>query len=312
MGKSTSTKIAIPNHNPQWDRWSYRIGCPVWGCKTWTNEVYPIGAKPDEILSWYSQMFPTVEGNSTFYAMPPKTTFEKWRDQSASTFRFCFKFPKAISHDAKLVGIDELLATWLDRLNVLYEADRLGPTFLQLPPSFSFRYFEALASFLRRLPRDWPWAVEVRHMDWFDQAEKEEQLDTLLRDLRVDRVLFDSSPLNAQEASDEFEQASQQRKPKSPFRTTVTAKRPMLRLIGRNNAAEIAEPWANWAEQIANWIQEGYEPWIFTHAPDDTYAPGLARLLHEMIRLKQPSLLSLPTLGNVPGFVPPIKQLDLF
>jgi len=107
-------------------------------------------------------------------------------------------------------------------------------------------------------------------------------------------VLFDSRPLNSLDASDETEQASQSRKPKSPFRTTLTGKRPMVRLIGRNDASEIIGYLEWWAIQIANWIRDGYQPWIFTHAPDDAFAPGLARLLHELIRLELPDLAELP------------------
>ncbi len=282
-------------YKPQWDRWSYRIGCPVWGCRNWAEQVYPSGTPSDDFLAWYSRAFPTVEGNSTFYAVPPKSTFEKWRDTSAEPFQFSFKFPRRISHDLRLQHCDSELAEWLDRLSVLRDANRLGPTFLQLAPSFSFTHFAQLAEFLRRLPADWPWAVEVRHQDWFDNSDKESRLNDLLQELCIDRVLFDSRPLNSRLASDATEEVSQTRKPKSPFRTTVTGRRPMLRLIGRNDAAEVSEYWEWWSEQIANWIREGYQPWIFTHAPDDTFAPGLARLLHEMIRLHLPELPTLPT-----------------
>lgn len=316
MGKSTPTKIQIPTHNPKWDRWSYRIGCPVWGCRQWADQVYPNGTQSEDYLKWYSQLFPTVEGNSTFYAVPPKSTFEKWRDSSSETFQFCFKFPRKISHELRLLRCDTELAEWLDRLTVLHDAGRLGPTFLQLAPSFSFAYFTQLESFLRRLPRDWPWAVEVRHKDWFDNGEMESRLNELLRELNIDKVLFDSRPLNAMSSSDVTEETSQTRKPKSPFRTTVTGLRPMLRLIGRNDAAEVATYWEGWSEQIANWIREGYQPWIFTHAPDDAYAPGLARLLHDFIRLHLPELPPLPEFrGLVQETQEPegdLKQLRLF
>ena len=316
MDKSTPTKIQIPTHNPLWDRWSYRIGCPVWGCRQWANQVYPIGTQTEDYLKWYSHSFPTVEGNSTFYAVPPKSIFEKWRDTSAETFQFCFKFPRKISHDLRLLRCESELAEWLDRLSVLHDASRLGPTFLQLAPSFSFAYFTQLESFLKKLPRDWPWAVEVRHQDWFDNGEKESRLNTLLQELSIDKVLFDSRPLNAMLASDVTEETSQTRKPKTPFRTTVTGLRPMLRLIGRNDPSEVATYWDGWSEQIAIWIREGYQPWIFTHAPDDAYAPGLARLLHEFIRLRLPELPQLPEYrGLVPETKDPdgdLKQLRLF
>lgn len=300
--------MATPKENPHWDKWLYRIGCPVWGCRTWGDQVYPTGTASSEYLAWYSSMFPTVEGNSTFYAVPPVDTFEKWRSQSAATFRFSFKFPRRISHDLKLSHCDAELRQWLDRLAILQDGGRLGPTFLQLPPSFSFRYLSQLETFLRKLPADWPWAVEVRHLDWFDEKDQESRFDALLETLGMDRVLFDSSPLNSMDAADEFETVSQKRKPKSPFRTTATGRRPMLRLIGRNNPAEVADHWEKWSIQIANWIRDGYEPWVFTHAPDDTYAPGLARLLHDMIRIQLPELFELPNLE----LKRPMTQLRLF
>ncbi|MEQ1825398.1 MAG: DUF72 domain-containing protein [Pirellula sp.] len=315
MGKSTSSKVVNPTHNPQWDRWSYRIGCPVWACRHWQGQVYPDGTRADDFLRWYSHAFPTVEGNSTFYALPPVSTVEKWIESAAATFQFCFKFPRKISHDSKLVHCGKELELWLDRLALLRESGHLGPTFLQLAPSFSFAHFAQLSSFLKQLPSDWPWAVEVRHRDWFDTGDCEAKLDELLRELCIDRVLFDSRPLNSESATDSAEQASQSRKPKSPFRTTVTGKRPMVRLIGRNNAAEVTEYWEEWAAQIANWIRQGYQPWIFTHAPDDTYAPGLARLLHEFVRLELPQLSQLPNLVAERGQVPadtPLRQMDLF
>ena len=294
MGKSNPSNIQIPAHNPQWDRWSYRIGCPVWGCRDWSNQIYPNGTKADDYLSWYSHCFPTVEGNSTFYAVPQKSTFEKWRDSSAETFQFSFKFPRRISHELRLLRCATEIADWLDKLTVLYEAGRLGPTFLQLAPSFSFAHFPQLKSFLKQLPSDWLWAVEVRHPDWFDQGDKESRLNEMLHDLSMDRVLLDSRPLNSMLASDTTEETSQARKPKNPFRTTVTGRRPMVRLIGRNDAAEVSSYWGWWSEQIANWIREGYQPWIFTHAPDDAFAPGLARLLHDLVRLHLPKLETLP------------------
>jgi uncharacterized protein YecE (DUF72 family) len=314
MGKQTSAKIEKPSHNPRWDIWSYRIGCPVWGCRNWTDSIYPNGTPADDFLRWYSSSFPTVEGNSTFYAVPPIATFQKWRDSSAESFQFCFKFPRTISHYAKLKNCNDELHEWLNRLAVLHDAGKLGPTFLQLAPSFSFSYFTQLEKFLRQLPRDWPWAVEVRHQDWFDMGDQESQLDELLQELAIDKVLFDSRPLNSMEASDQTETESQSRKPKTPFRTSITGKRPMLRLIGRNNAEEVFAYWEWWADQIATWIEAGHQPWIFTHAPDDTFAPGIARILHDLIRIKRPELPALPDFrsfnqnNNGEG----LKQLDLF
>jgi uncharacterized protein YecE (DUF72 family) len=249
-------------------------------------------------LRWYSRSFSTVEGNSTFYAVPNQATFEKWVDATPTSFQFCFKFPRRISHELKLMHCESELKEWLSRLEVLHQHGRLGPTFLQLAPSYSFAQFAHLCKFLKQLPEHWPWAVELRHRDWFDEGDCELQLTDFLMARGIDRVLFDSRPLNSEEASDDSERTSQSRKPKSPFRTAVTGKRPMLRLIGRNNAAEVVPYWESWSEQIATWIQAGLEPWVFTHAPDDAFAPGLARLFHDFVRIHLPATPALPTLSE--------------
>ncbi len=74
------------------------------------------------------------------------------------------------------------------------------------------------------------------------------------------------------------------RKPKTPLRHTVTAQRPFLRFIGRNNVSDVAPFIAEWAPTIAGWLKAGLEPFVFTHAPDDRFAPPLARALHEAVR----------------------------
>jgi uncharacterized protein YecE (DUF72 family) len=299
MAKRLSNSVPAPKLAATWDAWPYRIGCPVWGCKEWAGQIYPTGTQSENFLSWYSRLMPTVEGNSTFYSVPGPEVFRKWADSAADGFLFCFKFPRSISHDHQLSHCQALTKEWLARLEILKAAGRLGPTFLQLAPSFSSRSFPQLQEFLEQLPRDWPWAVEVRHRDWFDGNVWETRLNRLLSDLGIDRVIFDSRPLNAMEASDETEAASQQRKPKVPLRVEATGSRPMVRLIGRNELHEVTAYWDEWAERIAGWIGKGLQPWVFTHAPDDAFAPMLVQALHARIRLRRPDLPQLPTLDAV-------------
>ncbi len=272
------------SESPPWNDWTYRLGCPVWACKHWAGRVYPNGTASKKYLEWYSRMFNTVEGNSTFYALPAVEQFQRWADESVSGFQFCFKFPQVISHQLQLQGCERELEHFLERLNVLASKDRLGPTFLQLGPSFSGRQLDHLAKFVQRLPKQWPWAIELRHPDWFDSGSIEAQLDQLLREHDIDRVLFDSRPLYSALPNDESERQAQNRKPQSPFRTTVTGKRPMVRLIGRNRAVEVLPFVQEWAARMARWISQGLTPYVFTHAPDDSYAPDLAALLHTAVR----------------------------
>jgi uncharacterized protein YecE (DUF72 family) len=287
----------------------YYLGCPVWSCAHWAGTVYSQSAKRTQWLRDYSQVFNTVEGNSTFYALPKLDVAQRWGDEAASGFRFAFKFPQTISHVPQLRYDARDLQSFIDFLDVLATRNVLGDTFLQLPPQCSYRDFGALQELLQRLPKEWTFAVEPRHADWFDQAQCEQEFDALLREHGMSRVLFDSRPLYSLPASDEAERVSQTRKPKSPHRTTVTNQRPMLRLVGRNRIEEVDSYLDQWSDTIADWLRNGLVPYIFTHTPDDQFAPQMAQLLHEKLRQRIPALPKLTWQSAQPRGA---QQLDLF
>lgn len=288
----------------------FYLGCPVWACPDWTGSLFSTKDRK-RWLGEYSSVFGTVEGNSTFYGLPAIDTVKRWVDSSCDGFRFCLKFPKAISHDRRLIDTEVETGLFLEILKVLAQADRLGPSFLQLPPTFSALEFDRMKDYLQALPNEFSYAVEVRHLDFFDQGPIESALDDMLRDLKIDRVLFDSRPLFSKSPSDQAEEASQARKPRSPHRTTVTGSRPMLRLVGRNSVDDTM-PWIEeWAIVIAEWINARREPYVFAHSPDEKFAPDFAARLHTQLQSHLPSLPDLPTW---PGRKqdPAPKQLSLF
>jgi uncharacterized protein YecE (DUF72 family) len=288
------------------------LGCPVWACDHWRGALYRSTAARATWLGQYSSVFQTVEGNSTFYALPNLDTARRWAESVQAGFRFSLKVSRSISHDRRLRDADRELDAFLAVARVLHEHDVLGPSFLQLSPDFAPTEQSALESFLVKLPRELPWAVEVRHPDWYDQSTHESWLDGLLAELGMDKVLFDSRPLYSKPPSDDVERESQRRKPKTPIRETVTAKHPFLRIVGRNRIDE-AMPWIElWAPIIAQWLRAGLSPYIFTHAPDDRFAPQFARVMHAAIQRHIPELPAMaPWPGEVEESSKP-KQLDLF
>jgi uncharacterized protein YecE (DUF72 family) len=168
-----------------------------------------------------------------------------------------------------------------------------------------------LAAFLRQLPGEFPYAVEVRHRDWFDQAGNEAQLDELLQSREIDRVLFDSRPLFAKTPQSDKERETQRRKPRSPYRQTTTGRHPLVRLIGSDDVAA-TEPWlTEWAPVVAAWIRDDLQPYFFTHAPDDRYAPQIARRFHELLREQLPELAPMPAWPGV-EVTKPGRQTRLF
>jgi uncharacterized protein YecE (DUF72 family) len=258
---------------------NYYLGCPIWANKSWVGELFTSDAKPADYLAQYSSVFNTVEGNSTFYGLPSEASVQKWLKATPDGFRFCFKFPRSVSHERRLENAEAETEAFLERLTPLRE--RLGPLFLQLPPSFGPDGLDVLDRYLRGLPSDWSYAVEVRHPALFDAAEPE--LNGLLGAHGVDRAIFDTRGLHGADAQDAATVASQRRKPRLPVRPVATGPRPFVRFVAHPEVEANRTLLDAWARTVGGWIAEGRTPCFFTHAPDDFYAPRVARLFHALL-----------------------------
>lgn len=289
------------------------LGCPVWSCAAWTGHFLTEDARQRDFLPQYSTAFNTVEGNSTFYALPTLDTVRRWALETPADFRFALKFPREISHDKLLLRTERETGKFVEILRILQAANRLGPSFLQLPPTFDGGQFLALENYLRAfVTEDLPLAVEVRHADYFDSGPVERQLDALLNELDIDRVIFDSRPLFSAPPADPAEVESQRRKPRSPLRHTVTGQHPFLRLIGRNDLAA-TRPWIEeWAPIISDWLRQGRSPFVFTHTPNDFFAPAMARALHQELLKFLPDLPALPAWPHEKRALIRARQRTLF
>ena len=308
-------------------RWPLSLGGHGWSCGAWGGVVYPKRTPRTEWLHWYSKTYNAVEGNSSFYALPDEAIFRRWAEQTVPGFQFCCKFPREISHDLMLQNCRQPLRDFLSRLEILANADRLGPTFLQLGPRFGPSSFETLSRFLKQLPREMPWAVELRHSSWFDDPKSasqsrastkiesqskgsplahENRVNELLERLSIDKVLFDSRPLFQSPPDDQTEVISQGKKPRTPIRQTVTGRNPMLRIVGRNQTHKSQRFFEQWAPIVARWIDEGLHPYVFVHAPDDTRAPDLAQRFLQALQKHLPERYL-----DVPRPPRPDRQLSL-
>lgn len=289
----------------------YFIGCPVWACRDWIGTVFDKQTDPNDLLREYAKRFNAVEGNSIFYALPPLSTVERWMAESRPGFRFCPKFPKAISHDRRLSQAETETEAFLEILETLQHGNRLGPSFLQLPPSFNANSIDILEGFLKSLPKDFEYAVEPRHVTWYDQGDNERRLDDILRNLGIDKVIFDSRPLFASEADDPDERDAQSRKPQTPVRKVSLAANPFLRLVGSNDL-DANDPWIKeWAPIINKWILEEKRPYVFLHCPDEANAPYFARRLHRQLKKLNPLLEAFPEFAS-DSSEEPRKQEQLY
>ncbi len=264
----------------------YHLGCPVWSNRDWIGSLFTAGAKPSDFLRQYSAVFDTVEGNNCFYGLPKPEIVTRWRDESAPGFRFCFKFPRVISHDQRLRGVATETTEFLERLKPLAEAGKLGPSFLQLPASFGPNALPVLHDYLATLPKDFQVAVEVRHQAFFNKGEEERHLNRLLLELGLDRVMLDSRALFSAEPVDADTRPAQGKNPRLPVHAISLGPRPFIRFIG-HPAIEANRPFLEpWLDKLALWLEEGREPYFFAHTPNNRNAPSLARLVGELLRAR--------------------------
>jgi uncharacterized protein YecE (DUF72 family) len=147
-----------------------------------------------------------------------------------------------------------------------------------------------LETFLQALPREFSYAVEVRHARFFDQGPHERALDETLGALGVDRVCFDTRGLHASSATDEFTLDAKRKKPRVPLRTTATGTRPFVRFVGDPRIEQNDAVLQAWAQVVARWVAEGRTPFFFTHHPDDAHAPALARRFQTMVHAVNPTV----------------------
>lgn len=161
------------------------LGTQGWSYSSWVGPFYPKGTRPAEYISEYAGHFPTVEVDSTFYAAPRASLVDHWNRGTPDGFVFSAKFPKAITHEKRLVDCEAEARAFLQSMDRL--GAKRGPLVLQFDSAFRADQLAALDGFLGRLPRDFRYAVEVRHRSWF----KEQEFFDLLARHRAALVLAD-------------------------------------------------------------------------------------------------------------------------
>ena len=159
-----------------------RIGTAGWSIDARYRDQLPGDGSH---LERYARRLHAVEINSSFYKPHQLKTWQRWADSTPVDFRFSVKLPKAITHEARLVGCEALLDRFSAEVTGL--GDRLGVLLMQLPPKFEHdgEVFDMFIAELRARV-DAPVALEPRHASWFAA-----EVDAQLCDLQIARVAAD-------------------------------------------------------------------------------------------------------------------------
>jgi uncharacterized protein YecE (DUF72 family) len=291
-------------------RLKYYLGCPQWTHKPWMGQVYPAHLSGKSELFYYSQIFNTVEGNTSFYATPAKETLQKWANDVRPDFRYLFKVHQQITHEQALEGLAvPLFFEWLDRFSILEQ--KLGTILIQLPSRIRYQDLDRLWRFLDQILKNrYPctYAVELRDLQCF-VPEHLSRINDMLCGFQVEHTVMDTRPLRAIAPINQAVSVAQERKPNMPVFPIGLGPCPVIRYVAHPHVEDNV-PWlCAWADRFVDWLQLGKTPYFFAHYPGEDLAPVVARRFHEILAEKlSPFDLSI---GEAPKFFG-TTQLPLF
>ena len=236
------------------------IGTSGWNYKRWRDGFYGI-TRQKEWLRFCAEHFTSIEVNGTFYRLQPQSTFEKWRDETPAGFRFAIKGHRYVTHNKKLIDVEEPVIRCRDAASPLGE--RLAAVVWQLPALFK-KNIERLEKFLKTL-RLWETtrhAIEFRHKTWF--------IDEVADCLTKHRIAVCMSDA-----------------PDWPMWDRVTTDIVYIRLHGHKR--KYASNYSNrtlrkWATRTEGWLQDNRDVHIYFDNDAEGAAPKNALTLLEMLR----------------------------
>ena len=269
------------------------VGGTEWGRTSWLGRAYPQGTKPKDFLYWYSRQFNTIELNTLFYGLPAPATIRRWADAVVPGFRFCPKFPEAISHKLQLSNASRETAEFVEALQLL--GDKAGPSFLLLPDRFGPDQAGLLRHYVRQLPSGFHACVELRGEEWFRPVSRDLPLvhDTWQEMLEqgVGTVITDVAGR------------------RDVLHMRLTSPVAFIRFVTNRLHPTDYERADAWVERIALWAAKGLrEVYIFVHSPEELTSPEMMKYL--VTRFNERGLASLPVPNLVNGGQP--GNLSLF
>ncbi|MBN1417122.1 MAG: DUF72 domain-containing protein [Bacteroidales bacterium] len=238
-------------------------GTSGWSYQHWSGIFYPKDIKPAAYLEYYITQFDCVELNSSFYHLPLNKTVEGWIRRTPDTFRFCPKLSRYITHQLRLVNVEEPLARFFEVFASM--RTRLGPVLIQLPPGLAFdkTRMNNFMSLLKEKYGGYRIAIEVRHKSYITDDFFE-----LLAQFGTAFAIADSGK-------------------RFPYFETVTTDFVYMRLHGREKlyASDYSEETLHeYAGKIKQWMKEGKEVWAFFNNDFGGFAVKNALRLQEMVR----------------------------
>jgi uncharacterized protein YecE (DUF72 family) len=232
------------------------VGCAKWGRVEWVGKIYPPKTKEKDFLDHYVNHYNSIELNATHYKVYGAAGIQKWADKANDKdFLFCPKMFQGVTHRGSLKGKDFILNEFLRGI-VAFEK-HLGPIFVQVSDAFSPKRRDELFDFLKSLPTDLQFFLEVRHPDWFKDEMKEEMFETLKK-IKVGAVITDTA--GRRDCAHMY----------------VTIPKVFIRYVGNSLHKTDYTRIDDWVKRIKYYMDNGMkEIYFFMHMHDEATSPEL-------------------------------------
>jgi uncharacterized protein YecE (DUF72 family) len=249
------------------------VGCAKWGRVEWLGKIYPPKTKEKNFLDQYVHHYNSIELNATHYKIYGPIGIKKWAakanahlpDGKGRDFLFCPKMFQGITHRGSLKGKDFLLNEYLRGI-VAFEK-HLGPVFVQVSDRFSPKRKEELFNFLRSLPTDLQFFLEVRHRDWLGKEKIREELFSTLKEINVGAIITDTAGR------------------RDCAHMHVTIPKTFIRYVGNSLHKTDFPRIDDWVNRIKFWLDKGMkEIYFFIHMHDEATSPELTAYLVDKLR----------------------------
>lgn len=253
----------------------YRIGLPAWAYSGWQNRYFD----GRDRLRQYASVFSSVEGNTTFYATPSPSTVRDWRAQVEDLdFKFCFKLPKTVTHQP---GGKKPLAEFLSSLKPLEH--HLGPFLVQLPAVVGPEHLGWIRGLLAALPAENGYALEIRHPDFFEGANR---FDEYFGDLNCMRTIMDARPIHFEAPNHPEVLAARHEKPDLPVYLEPGPSGTMIRLVLHPDDNLNDSYYEDWTTAASTWLNEDQPVYMMIHCPNNLHCPPQAKKFQSMLASK--------------------------
>lgn len=262
------------------------LGCAKWGRPEWVGKIYPPKTKEKDFLQHYVQHYNSIELNATHYKIYGETGTHKWAEKATDkNFLFCPKMYQGVTHRGSLLGKDFILNEFLR--GIMGFGEHLGPVFVQVSDTFSPKRKDELFTFLKSLPTDVQFFLEVRHPEWFSNKDVFDEMMTTLAKLKMGAVITDTAG----------------RRDCAHMHLPVS--KAFIRYVGNSLHKSDYTRSDAWVKRIKYWLDNGLkELYFFMHMHDEATSPELT--VHLVEKLNKACGLDLIK----PSFVP--KQTGLF